>query len=783
MSVWGTRGEYGRPHRTGRAMGTLALSVALLMSACDIAQGSSSSCANEALRTATSAHLPDCRAFEQVSPVDKGGFAAVPPTGAPAQTAPSGQTIAYLGYNAFPDALGNTALFAAHVSTRTADGWNTAEWTPQVPKAEVLRIYKVDYAFSEDLSQGILQVPLISLAPGAAPYASNLFRRGSDGRYSLVNTAPPLVSVQTLCEPEELASCYEYIDVTSYAGSSTDFSHVIFESSAQFKAEAPPYPTPSLYESSEGQVRLVGVLPDGKAAQGSTAGAGSSVFYSDGSLTRDQRIEHAISTDGSRVVFQATADGGSPNPAQNGQTEVYDRVEARETIELSTSEIGATPENNTPAPAKFWTASDDGSRVFFTTAAELTTQAKTGVENGEDLYEYDFNKPVGERLTDLSLDVNPVDAASGAMVQGVVGASNDGSYVYFVAKGQLVAGKGVDGQPNLYMVHDAGAPIFIATLSGAAACNLAGRTSSDACDWTANPAELEAYVVPNGKYLGFMSIMKLPTAANPEGYNNIDRATHEPDSEVYEYSAPTQAEQAANEFGKLVCASCDPTGAQPIGSALIGGVIQVGQGGEFPYNAVGTPFHRVRAINEAGTRLVYAAPGPMGHPFSQAYEYEQDGEGSCVEGRGCHYLLSNPGSADASQILGMGPDGNDIFLVAAAPLAATDVDNLRDVYDARVGGGFATSTKGAGCEGDCRHPASASSGPPPLVGYSSGASGNVAVAPGRPPTRAQKLAKALKQCRAKRNKRKRVGCEAIAKRRYGAVSRGKAKKSDRKVTR
>ncbi len=75
------------------------------------------------------------------------------------------------------------------------------------------------------------------------------------------------------------------------------------------------------------------------------------------------------------------------------------------------------------------TASSDASRVFFLDDAGLTTQPSA---SGEDLYEYDLAKPAGERLTDLT-----ADAGESADVQAVLGASDDGSYVYFAAAGAL----------------------------------------------------------------------------------------------------------------------------------------------------------------------------------------------------------------------------------------------------------------------------------------------------------------------------------------------------------
>ena len=53
-----------------------------------------------------------------------------------------------------------------------------------------------------------------------------------------------------------------------------------------------------------------------------------------------------------------------------------------------------------------------------------------------DLYEYDLEKPEGEALTDLTPTENPGEAR----VQGVLGASDDGNYLYFVASGALAPG-------------------------------------------------------------------------------------------------------------------------------------------------------------------------------------------------------------------------------------------------------------------------------------------------------------------------------------------------------
>lgn len=739
--------------------------------------GRASACPNSVFLTGASAGLPDCRAYEQVSPSDKGGFAAYPTRATQVQVSPDG-ALAYVNFSSFPGALGNTALFAGHLSSRTPTGWQTVELTPEVPKARALLIYLVTYTFSEDLSQAVLQLPIVPLTPDAAPGVYNLFLRHSDGSYSLVNSAPAALSAEEQCPPSIMALCFLFANVKAYAGASADMSHILFESNAQFTEEAPETGTESLYESTGGQVRLVGILPDGTAAHGSTAGSGSSMEYVSGEPNKDQRVNHAISRDGSRVIFQATANGGPPAPEQNGLTEVYMRIGGSETIELSAPAPGATPNVTTPEPATFWAASEDGSRVFFTSSAELTTESNTGeANNSESLYEYDLT---AKKLTDLTIDTSAADASTGAMVRGVVDASNDGSYVYFVANGELVPGKGVDGQPNLYMVHDRGKPVFIATLDGSGTCGFSSESSADACNWTPFYPELEAYVTPNGQHLGFMSTMSVPTANFPGGYNNVDQNTGISDSQVYQYTAPSAAEEESGEAtGRLVCASCDPSGAPPVGNALIGGITQIqaaGVGAE-AYKGISTPFYHARAISEDGARIVYSAPIPNANPSQRIFEYERNGAGSCTDPSGCHLMISDPSLEESDEFLGITPSGDDIFFATTSRLSANDQDNLRDVYDAKVGGGISTPPRPVRCEANCQL-STLPAGAPLLLGNTTGPSGNVS---GRPagstarPTRAAKLAKALRACRAKANRRKRAACEAAARRRYGPPKKTHAK--------
>jgi len=756
---------------------------------------SAQGCPNEALRTGVSANLPDCRAYEQVSPAEKGGVPAVS-LYYPSQAAPNGQGIAYLNlFSAF--AGGQSASYPdAYISHRTAAGWQTTNVSPPTPDATPPGGDPVTYDFSEDLSRSVVNVPLQRLTTEATPSVWNLFE-SNEGAYTWINDENPPHVPPEGCLPELLELCFQIKDFATFAGASADFHHILFESSESLVAGAPeesastiltPRSITNLYESTYGadgkwHVSLVGYLPDGAIPPGgSTAGSGSSIFYkSVGS--EDDHVEHAISADGSSVVFEAKADEGQPDPAQNGLTEVYDRIGAARTIELSAPAPGATPANTQAQPAMFWAASADGKHVFFTSTAELSTASYTGTEPrcepepGEgifacdrgDLYEYDLET---KTLKDLTVDTNlPADEAEGASVQGVVGASSDGSYVYFIARGQLVPGKGVDHGYNLYMVHDDGAPVYVTTLG-----------EKDASDWTEEAAELESYVTPSGTHVAFASAEPLPTVNFPSGYGN------EGQPEVYEYTAP---EEEKGLSGNVVCASCDPSGAAPIGPALLAGVPR----GEPtpPGPGENSPFHQVRVVSENGARVFFTSQDPLtsavnGNTHAKVYEYERDGEGSCETANGCIYLISSPSSPAEAVFLDADSEGENVFFTTVSQLTKSDNDELSDVYDARVDGGFASAQTPAPCRTSCREGSGET--PPagaPLTG-SGGASGNLSPPSGAKAavgeTRTQKLAKALTTCRKKRNSRKRQSCEAQARRRYGQqpanVKHAKAKRSGRR---
>jgi hypothetical protein len=585
----------------------------------------------------TGAGLPEGRAYELVSPAETGGANVI--VGAqpsdpqltqdlPKATlaSPDGDHLAFYASGAFPDtgateangdfyaaARGDSGWGSVSISvgqqgvatTFNGSGWNLWDVTPDFSTAFFTTNVNLDPNDQDDPDQ-----------TGGAP---DVYARHADGSFSWISQGFSLPATNLARQ-------------SHYAGRSADATHVVFESNDQLLADAPPNQT-EVYERIGGQLRLASLLPDNSPAPAGAV-AGSNLGRADSVVKA-----HAVSADGSKIFFSAPT-GSTPLVNR-----LYVRKGGQTTVEASESQR-STPDPAGPRDVKYWGAAVDGSTVFFTSAEGLTDDATTGAGSGNDLYTFDTRSG---QLRDLAPDASD---SSGAGVLGVAAISDDGSKVYFVARGKLVAGKGTAGAPNLYL-WDRGTLSYIATLA-----------SADERDWAANSdavsvVESTARVSPDGSKLLFVSVSSLTGYSNA-GFN-----------EAYEYDADT---------GQLICVSCNPSGARAEGGTDLG----------LPPGQFYTP-HNVLDDGRAFFDTTDALVAGDTNGRRDVYEYL---------GGGVRLISAGDGTAD-SAFVDTGAGGRDAFFVTSDALVSQDREpGMVKVYDARVGGGFASPPPPPPCAGD-----------------------------------------------------------------------------------
>jgi hypothetical protein len=395
------------------------------------------------------------------------------------------------------------------------------------------------------------------------------------------------------------------------------------------------------------------------------------------------------------VTFKGSLAGTESQLIADAATGLMARVNGTETVQLDKKQfVGGVSGNGV-----FVAASKDGSVVYFTSPNKLVSGAKAG-PGKPDLYRYDFNQAVNP-LTDVTKKSGIV-----ADVQGVIGASDDGSSIYFVARGALTGEeegptgqKAKEGALNLYLYRE-GQTGFIARLSGA-----------DQKDWEAQPKNLSARVSPDGRHLAFLSI-ESPALADYE--NTVAKGQHcQQDVEIVGlFGGPlcTQAFLYDAETKALSCVSCNPTGERPLGPAALPGWSNVYEG--------------PRYLSDGGSRFFFETFDALARAdvngLRDVYEFERPGTGSCTTASGtydprsggCHFLITSGTASSESYLLDGSSDGRDVFFSTRKKLVGWDTNENFDVYDHRVGGGFPEPVEPVVCtgEGACKPPPTAPPG-------------------------------------------------------------------------
>lgn len=718
------------------------------------------------LCASTAAALPQERVYEMVSPPFKAGNGVNL-----AAAAEDGERVEFESIGVFsgePSALGTDNIY---VASRGPDGWSPSPLNP--PESLAGNGHVVDGSpdltqslsfllFGHNYGQAEVQVAL----EGAIDLHNT---EAHDTNESYVQATPVLKTISGKPLPG-----------MGYAGASSDLSHLVLSLAIREGTALLPADTTNesidLYEvagagGSSPALRLVAVNNSGEPIDpycndylGTEVGLNAS---------------NPISSDGSRILFTANTNPEtrhkcdrveSSGEEPNNPAQLFVRVKGVETLEIS-KPFGEVCAEVPCAGALgrrtsiFRGASENGSKVFFTTTQSLLPADK---DSANDLYMAEIGEKSGkaqvEKLRLVSEGEAPADPhpGDGAEVQGVLRVSPDGSRVYFVALGVLsganVEGRSpVAGEDNLYVWEpNPEAPgqstvVFIGDLAKADG-ELAEHGGGELFDGGESQT-----ASPNGRFLVFSSFAQLITTG-PEA--DTDSA-----KDIYRYDAAT---------GRLTRVSIGEGGYDENGNnSSLNAKLARPQSGDGALERQ----HELdsRAISEDGSAIVFTTAEPLsaaatnGRP--NVYEWYET-----PSAKGQVAMISRGTSPTADGQPMITPSGRDIFFTSNAQLALQDTDELADVYDARIRGGFPPQPVAPGCLGDdgCQGALSAPPAALPAFSVTQTGGGNVIPMPTTTTvklTRTQKLADALKACRKKLGKR-RTTCESQARKRYDATRLG-----------
>ena len=676
---------------------------------------------------AAAAALPDGRVIELVTPIEING--ASPKLAVPA---PSGEAVDFQAKPFGDAASGGNTLYQAR---RATDGWETTALTPaNVAQSKVLA-QTAPMFFMPNLDTSIFTTEQ-PFSPSEDKGALSLYDESAQGALTLVSQGSQRGTG---------------LDSATFDGATPDGNEVAFDSAeslvpaATGLEESPYQPDDYLYvrDIPAGSTELVNVNEAGALIdpEGAVLGNGNDLTFGEPSGPGEASMftylaadgfggttTHAISADGTKVFFE------SPTPASDEvelttdrerKIHLYMRKGGKTTVQLDAGGAGV-------AGARYMGASEDGSRVFF-----VSDEALPGDEfKDTELYAYDTED---EKLTPISVAPEGSPAVNGA-VYGVTAIANDGSRIYYVARGKLATNdnaegqSAVEGEPNFY-VYDTltGKNTFIAQLGQDEVEPESGHVG-----WLASYLDVErpAVPTPNGEVLVFVSRRDL-TGENANGT-----------AQVYRYDAKSEA---------LTCISCGPTAT---GSAAIG----IAGGG--PEGAVGggsyDPPGQSAPMSSNGERIFFETESglvpedentdsPPSELGSGALTQEVPTNIDVYEWENGHVWLISSGQPGFTKLQGVTPSGNDALFTSSVSITGAAPSGYVSLYDARVDGGFpsAPQNASASCESieSCQ---GAFGGPPtfPVPGTSTlgdGTSAAPAPAPGQATTSAPHKKKKKKQ--------------------------------------
>ncbi len=609
-------------------------------------------CENEALRSGPSAHLPNCRAYEQVTPVDKNGA----------------QELLGYGGSTTEGILvgedGDHVMVAAHqvawgtgprdgqspyFFSRTGNGWKLTAATAQPESGQ----YSYDpQVFSPDLTEFGFY----------ANWETSDNAKAEDIEYKLGAPGGPYTTLPPVPRADVEGGELNVDAGNGWVAASEDFSKEILQ--VQDHTLLGPTHTKSgsdLYEYSGGVLRQVNVN-----SAGATIGSCGATIVKGMESRGLVSSSHALSADGSRVFFEAAPGKDCSEPAN-----LYMRVGGDSTVDL-----GAY---------RFLAANAAGSEVMLVNAAGEVFLYETQTANvkrltyGSEMHPLDFGQNFPEEgQYDVSADLSAIYFTAGKLDPEAP--SGGGLYRYdvasgvlrFIAQGAQISAVSPDGD-DLYFeaVAVPGVPA-------------GGERFPDENSFVENTQVFRYDAIE-----GLLQCMSCASPFDPAPRLNANFTS----GRLGEGGLPTNQGIPGGGFATANSAAANgdyvffQTPAALVSSDVDGEVAPAGSG-------------------SAGEREEYGSIGIS--VSSDVYEWRKVGVEGCVHPQGCLSLITSGKGGFHNALLGTDESGRDVFFYTDESLVGRDNDTAGDIYDARVGGGFPEASRPVECEGDaCSTPLAA----------------------------------------------------------------------------
>jgi hypothetical protein len=652
--------------------------------------------------------LPSGRVYEQVSPEYKAGYGV----GLTA-VAPDGESVAFSSHGVFAGEPYFSETSGEYLARRGPTGWSTTALSPPPVFGS--------QDFSSTLEYALGGGSLETAKEGTPSVASEYLLHRTDTPDTAENWEVAGGVLLKLLNGEPLQKGLTL-------GVSADLCHIVFG-----LAEGPLLPEAE--GTSDTQLYDLASAPAGGChGDGSQSLRLVSVKNTPGPHGEPEPIDgHCISEPGMGTGYggigSQQAQESSFNPLADGGEEIFFtsglgkdcgkvhqlfvRLGGERTLEVSKpvsqaqacGEEVPCPGATTRASSNFSGASEDGSRVFFTTTAQLTEEDK---DEAKDLYMASIGCPQSEpgcpvakrEVTSLVQASHDPTGGQAAEVQGVVRIAQDGSRVYFVARGDLLSqaerealegeGRAVPhvGADNLYVYGAETGTVFVADLcSGPLFSGLVEDRScpADLDEASRNDTGLwgngqEAQSNSDGRFLVFSTYAQLVKGDT----NNA--------KDVYRYDAVTGAldrvshgEAGYEANGNRNDEEIEVNEKKEIGHEADAGIPLEG-GGIKPGSHVFQEYAMAsRAISEDGSRIVFSTVEPLSpdatNGLVNVYEWHMQA-GEAGEGQVSLVSSGTAPTTDGFQMIT--PSGQDIFFTTTAQLVPQDTDELTDIYDARL---------------------------------------------------------------------------------------------------